>query len=72
MCQHTKKNWEKFLEAILMIISEYRAQCIFNVISIGVDIAYDSIKSELKDELHKVTLTIFDTNCYVKVTGRKI
>ena len=52
-----KKNREKFLEAILLMICEYRARGIFEVVSIGADKAFDDIESELKDEPYKVTLT---------------
>ena len=39
---------KKFLEAILIIIREYRAQRVFNVISIGANKVFKSINLNLK------------------------
>ena len=55
-----------------MMIPEYRAQDIFNAISIGVDKTFDSIKSKLEDEPYEVTLTACDTNCHIEVIKRMI
>ena len=52
-----KKNREKFLNAILLMIREYQSRGIFDVVSIGADKAFDAIDSEIKDEPYNVTLT---------------
>ena len=45
-----KEHCDKFLEAILLMIREYRARGVFDVISIGATKVFDSIKSILKDK----------------------
>ena len=45
-----KKDREKFLHAIFVMIREYCSQGIFDVISIGADKAFNAIESEIKDE----------------------
>ena len=67
-----KKNREKFLEAILIMLREYRARGVFEVISIGGDNAFDAIKSELKNEPYNVTLDTCDANRHVEVVERMI
>ena len=67
-----KKHRDKFLEAILVMICEYRARRVFNVTSIGTDKAFNSIKSELKDKPNQVTLTTYDANRHVERTERMI
>ena len=67
-----KKNRVKFLEAILIMLREYRLRRVFEVISIGGDNAFDAIKSELKDEPYNVTLDTCDANRHVEVVERMI
>ena len=67
-----KKNREKFLEAILIMIREYRARGMFEVVSIGANNAFVAIKSELKDEPYNVTLTPCDVNRHVEFLERMI
>ena len=67
-----KKHREKFMEAILLVIREYQSQGIFDVISIGADKAFDSIKSILEDKLYQVALTTCDDNQYVEIIERTI
>ena len=55
-----KKNQEKFLHAILLMIHKYQARGIFNVISISADKAFDAIEFIIKDEPYRVTLTTCD------------
>ena len=54
------------------MIHEFRARMFFNVISIGTDKAFESIKSELEDKLYQIALTTCDANRYVKVIERMI
>ena len=72
MCLYKKEKQEKFPEAILMMICEYRAQGIFNVISIDVDKAFDSIKSKLENEQYKNTLLMCGINQHIEVIERII
>ena len=51
-----QKNRDKFLHAILLMLREYRARGIFDVISIGTDKSFDATESKLKDEPYNVTL----------------
>ena len=67
-----KKNQEKFLYAILLIIYEYQVRGIFDVVSIGATKAFDLIESELKDEPYNVTLTTCDADCHVECVERII
>ena len=67
-----KKYQEKFLEAILIMIREYRAQEVFDFIGIGANEAFKSIKSELEDKPYQVALTTCDANRYVEVIERMI
>ena len=62
-----KKNREKFLHVILLMLREYQAHGIFNVVRIGADKAFDAIESKLKDEPYNVTLTTCDANQNVEV-----
>ena len=52
------------------MIREYRARGVFEVVSIGSDKAIDAIKSELKDEPYKVTLSPCDANRHVEFVER--
>ena len=70
MCLYKKNKLEKFLGAILMMIHKYRAQGVFNIVSIRADKVFDSIKSKHKDELYNVTLTTCDTNHHVEIIER--
>ena len=67
-----KKNREKFLHSILPMIREYCSQGIFDVVSIGVDKAFDAIESEIKDEPYNVTLTTCDADRHVEYVERMI
>ena len=67
-----KKNREKFLQAILLMICEYRSRRIFDVGSIGIDKAFEAIESEIKDEPYNVTLTTCDADCHVEFVERMI
>lgn len=55
-----------------MMICEYRAQGVFNVVIIGADRVFDPIKSELEDEPYKVKLKTYDANRHVEVIERMI
>ena len=52
-----KNDCEKFLEATLLMIRMYQSRGVFEVINIGTDKAFDSIKSILKDKPYQVALT---------------
>ena len=65
-----KKNREKFLHAILLVIREYHSRGIFDVVSVGADKAVDAIESEIKDEPYNVTLTTCDADHHVKFVER--
>ena len=67
-----KKNREKFLEAILAMIREYRSRSVFNVVTIGADKAFDAVKSELEDAPYNVSLTTCDADRHVEVVERMI
>ena len=67
-----KKTREKFLQSTLRMICKYRAQGIFDVVSIGADKVFDPIGSKLKDEPYKVKLTMGDANCHKEVTEKMI
>ena len=67
-----KRTQEKFLHDILVMICEYQARGIFDVIIIGADKAFDTIESKLKDEPYSVTLTTCDANCHVEYVERMI
>ena len=54
------------------MICKYRAQGVINVVSIGADKAFDSIKSNLKDEPSKVILTMCDADWHTEVIERMI
>ena len=45
-----------------MMIREYRAQGVFNVVSINVDKVFDPIKSEIKGDPYKGKMTMCDVN----------
>ena len=61
------------MEAILIIIREYRVREIFCVITIGADKASECIKSELEDKPYLVILTIiFDADRHVEVIQKLI
>ena len=57
-----KKNREKFLEAILLMIKVYRARGVFEVVSIGANKAFDAVEAEMKDEPYNVSLTMCDAD----------
>ena len=57
-----KKHCEKFLEEILLMISEYRARGVFDIISIGANKAFNSIKSILEDKPYQIALTTCNVN----------
>lgn len=42
-------------------------ECLFHVINIGADKAFESIKSELKDETQQVILTTYNADYHVEV-----
>ena len=67
-----KKNHEKFLYAILLMVRKYCSQGIFDVVSIGADEAFDAIESEVKDEPYNITLTTYDANRHVEYVERMI
>ena len=67
-----KKNREKFLHAILLMIREYCFRGIFDVVSISADKAFDAIESEIKDAPYNVTLTTCDANCHVEYVEKMI
>ena len=67
-----KKNREKFLHAIFLMIHKYCSQGIFDVVSIGTDKAFDTIESEIKDEPYNVTLTTCDADHQVEYVERMI
>ena len=67
-----KKNQEKFLHAILLMIRKYQSQGIFDVVSIGADKTFDVIDSKVKDEPYNITLTTCDANSHVKYVERMI
>ena len=62
----------EFFHAILLMIHEYQAQGIFDVISIGADKAFDPVESKLKDEPYNITLTTCDANCHAECVERMI
>lgn len=63
---------EEFFESILIMICEYRGRSVFNVITIGVDKTFESIKSELENKPYQVSLTTYNANRYVQVIKRMI
>ena len=67
-----KKNREKFLEAILLMIRVYRARGVFEVVSIGANKAFDAVESKIKDEPYNVSLTTCDADRYGEVAKRTI
>ena len=67
-----KKNREKFLHAMLLMIRVYRARGVFEVISIGADKAFDAVESEIKDEPYNVTLTTCDADRHVEFVKRML
>ena len=67
-----KKNCEKFLHAILLMIRKYRARGVFDVVSIGADKALDTVESEIKDKPYNVTLTTCDADRHVEFVKRII
>ena len=67
-----KKHCANFLKAILLMIREYRAKRVFNVISINADKAIDLIKSKLEDKLCRIALTTCDANQQLDVVERMI
>ena len=67
-----KKNQEKFLEAILVVIREYRSRSVFNVVTIGANKAFNAVKSELEVAPYNVSLTTCDADRHVEVVERMI
>ena len=67
-----QKNREKFLHDILLMLREYRARGIFDVVSIGADKAFDAIEAELKNEPYNVTLTTCVADRHVEFVERMI
>ena len=67
-----EKHCEKFLEVTLLMIREYRVWGEFEVISIGANIAFNSIKSVLKDKPYQISLTTCDADWHVEMIERMI
>ena len=67
-----KQNYGKFVESILLILQAYRSRGIFNVTTINANKVFDSIKSNLKDELYQVILNMCNANTYVEVIEQMI
>ena len=67
-----KKNREKIIHAILLMIRESHSRGIFDVVSIGADKAYNAIESMIKDESYNVTLTTCDADRHVEFVERMI
>ena len=67
-----KKDREKFLHAILLMICVYCARGIFEVVSIGTDKAFDAVESEIKDKPYNVTLTTCDADRHGEFVERMI
>ena len=63
---------KKIFEVILIMICEYRARGVFNVTNIGIDKAFESIKSELEYKPYMVILTTCNVDCHVEVIERMI
>ena len=62
-----KKHRERFQEAISIMIQEYRAQGVVNVVGVGTDKAFESIKSEFENKPYQIALTTCDANRHVEV-----
>ena len=54
------------------MIREYRSRSVFNIVTIGVDKAFNAIKSELEDAPYNVSLTTCDADRHVEVVKRMI
>ena len=67
-----QKNCEKFLHAILLMIRVYCARGVFEVVSIGVDKAFDAVKSKIKNAPYNVSLTTCDADRHVELAKRTI
>ena len=67
-----KKNREKFLHAILLMIRKCRSRGIFDVVSICADKAFNAVESEIKDKPYTVTLTTCDADRHMEYIERMI
>ena len=67
-----KKNREKFLHVIFLMIRKYCSRGIFDVVSIGAGKAFDAIGSEIKDEPYIITLTTCNADRPVVLVERMI
>ena len=67
-----KKNHEKFLHAILLMICVYRARGVFEVISIGANKAFNAVESEIKEKPYNMALTTCNADRHVEFVKRMI
>jgi hypothetical protein len=67
-----KNNREAILECILKMIQTCKSRSVFTVVTIEADGAFESIKSELKDDPYLVTLSTCDADRHVKTVKRQI
>jgi hypothetical protein len=54
------------------MIQTYKSRSVFNVVTIEVDGAFESIKHELQAEPYKITLTTCEADRHVKIVKRQI
>ena len=52
-----KKNREKDLHAIFLMICEYYPRGIFDIVTIDADKSFNVVKNEIKNERYNITLT---------------